>query len=152
MSKPTVSSDQKKSSDADIIKVLREHAGLNPEEGTDRAELLQLCVENDIIVDGKVDKKLSEVKNAKAGQKVPKQAVIYIAGSKDTRDVKCAVNGHTYIIPCDKDVTIPYHVLEVLNNARQSHLEQERNELGQVVNAFYRDVPTYNVSIKNFIY
>lgn len=152
MSGPIVSSDPKKTTNAQIIEVLRDHAGVNPPADAKRADLLALCAEHGIRVDGTDPKKLKDMAEPKSGDKKPKAYVINITGTKEYKDVKVAVNGRASIIKCDVDVKVGPEILEVLRNAKKKIMEEKKNDLGMVEERAHREVPSYAVSIVDVIY
>lgn len=152
MSKPNISSDPAITSDAQIIEILRDHAGLNPEEGTDRAELIALARKNGIKVDAKEPKPIDEAKaTAKGGKKIVGYR-ISIASEKDKPHVIIGLNGTNTQIKCDTEVVVKPGVYEILCNARKDVFDDIRDDIGRVIERIKRTVPVHAVNVHETIY
>lgn len=148
MSEPNISSDPSITSDEQIIQILREHAGINPEEGSTRAKLISLAKGAGIKVDKKEPTKGEDLKVSKGARK-PTGYTITITGTKDKPHVIVGVNGVMTQIKCDVEegVRVKPEIVEVLRNARSDVYDDIRDDIGRVVQRKHRQVPVHQFSI-----
>ena len=143
--------DPKRQTDAEIIEILREDAGVNPPEGAKREELIELAKSQGLKVDGETAKSIAAAKKATEGKK-PKAYVIEIPGAKDRKEVTGCVNGKAFRIQCDERITVSPAIMEVLRNAKAMNIEQVKNDNGQVVDLKTRDVPAVPVYVHETVF
>jgi hypothetical protein len=161
MSESIVYADASKTSNDQIIEILKNEAGLNPAADTSRDELIQLCKDNDIKVDETKAKKAKKVTKADdedgdeepPAKKEPVAYIINVQGNKDTKEIIIGVNGiHTQIL-CDVDVRVTPGMLESIRNAKQDIIEFIPDPTGMnSAEQITRAIPVYPFSIVEAIY
>lgn len=148
---PVIFTDPKRMTDSEIVEIIREHAGVNPPENAKRDQLIELAQAQGLRVDGETKK--SRDSKAKVNEtKVPKGYLIEIPSSKDRKEVTGGVNGKSFRIQCDQQVTISPAIMEALKNAKQISIELIRNEIGQVTDQRHRETPSVPVYVHETIY
>lgn len=154
MSQFIVYTDEKKTPNARIIEILRDKAGLNPDEDTARDELIKLCLDNDIqVVDERQAKAAAQQAKAATKDKKVVGYVINIQGAKDKKQLVVGVNGRHTMIKCDVDVTVKPEILEALRNAKEDFLEFVKDPMTQqVIDVEKRSIPAHPFFIKETVY
>jgi len=85
------------------------------------------------LIDGETGETTKEVPDAKvsvvkADDKGKRTPIILQSTQSDKRPLIVAVNGFNYSIPRDIRVDVPEEVIEVLNNAVETHYDMENNK------------------------
>ena len=149
-STPVIYSDPKRMTDEEIVTIIREHAGVNPEENVKRDRLLEIAQEQGLRVDGETKAAKSAKAKAVEGKK-PVAYVIEIPSTKTQRQVTGGVNGKSFIIQCDVKVTISAAIMEALKNAKKIIVEQTRNADG-TIETRNRETPAVPVYVHETIF
>ena len=82
------------------------------------------------LIDGETTKEVPDAKVSvvKADDKGKRTPIILQSTQSDKRPLIVAVNGFNYSIPRDIRVDVPEEVIEVLNNAVETHYDMEGNK------------------------